>query len=228
MPAAKPRLTLFDLDHTLLDGDSDVLWCEFLMDLGHLDRVEFARRNAQMESDYRAGTVTTQAFSAFYVATLAGRSAADWEPLRRQFLHDRIAPRLDAASHALVKRHIDAGDLTVLSTATNRFLSELSAAHLGFEHLIATDCEVGADGCFTGGTLGTLNMRDGKVARLHAWLGERGLRLADCDSTFYSDSLNDLPLLLAVDHAVAVNPDPRLALEAQRRAWTVLSLRPPA
>ena len=222
------RLTLFDLDHTLLDGDSDVLWCEFLMDRGVLDRGEFAARNLAMERDYRAGTVTTQAFSEFYVATLAGRSPADWEPLRQEFLHERITPRLSDAAHALVRHHHERGDLTVLSTATNRYLCELSAAHLGFEHLIATECEFDADGRFSGRTAGTLNMRDGKVVRLHEWLAGRGCRLADFDSSFYSDSLNDLPLLCAVTQPVAVNPDPRLALEAQRRGWTVLALPPTA
>ena len=113
----------------------------------------------------------------------------------------------------------------MLSTATCRFLSEPSAALLGITELIATECELDASGRFSGRSLGTLNMREGKVLRLHDWLARQALALADVESTFYSDSINDLPLLSAVDHAVAVDPDARLAQEAARRAWPVLSLR---
>ena len=228
MALAQPglkRLALFDLDNTLLDGDSDVLWCEFLMHEGVLDRAEFAERNATMDAAYRAGEATPQAFSAFYVSTLAGRSAADWEPLRQAFLRREIVPRIPAAAMALVARHRDAGDLLVLTTATNRFLTELTAVHLGIEHLIATDCEVGADGCFSGRPTGVLNMREGKVTRLHSWLAARGQALADFHSTAYSDSINDLPLLCATTVAVAVHADARLAAEASSRGWAQLQLR---
>jgi len=220
----KPTLALFDLDHTLLDGDSDVLWCDFLMDRSVLDRAAFAARNAAMERDYKAGTVSVQAFSTFYVATLAGRTAAQWQPLREAFLAKVVAPRIGPAARALVRQHQQAGALVVLTTATNRFLTELTAHDLGIEHLIATDCEVAADGTFTGQPQGTLNMREGKVVRLHAWLAARGQQLADFDSWAYSDSANDLPLLGAVQHAVAVHPDARLAAEAAQRGWPTLRL----
>lgn len=218
------KLALFDLDHTLLDGDSDVLWCDFLMDRGVLERASFAPLNAQMERDYRAGTVGVQAFSTFYVSTLAGRTAAQWEPLRTAFLHDVIAPRIGPPARALVRRQHDEGALVVLTTATNRFITELTAQHLGITHLLATDCEQTGDGRFTGATTGTLNMREGKVTRLHAWLAARGQALDAFDSWAWSDSANDLPLLNAVQHAVAVHPDERLAAEAARRGWPVLRL----
>ena len=221
----RPKLTLFDLDHTLLAGDSDVLWCDFLLREGVLDRARFEPLNAAMERDYRAGTVSVQAFCEFYVGTLAGRSIAQWEPLRQRFLSEVIAPRLPAAAHALVQRHREAGDLLVLTTATNRVITELTAAHLGTPHLLATECETDAAGGLTGAVAGTPNMREGKVARLHDWLTARGQRLADFDSTFYSDSMNDLPLLAAVDHPVVVDADERLAAEAARRAWPSMSLR---
>jgi len=223
MPRPLP-LTLFDLDHTLLDGDSDVLWCDFLMQRGELDRALFEPRNRRMEREYEAGTVTAQAFCEFYVGTLAGRSRDQWQPLRREFLDTVIAPRIGPAAHGLVERHRSAGDLVVLTTATNRFITELTAALVGLPHLIATECEVGADGCFTGRVAGTLNMREGKVARLHEWLAEQHIDARDCETTFYSDSINDLPLLLAVRKPVAVNPDMRLAAEAAERGWPVLSL----
>jgi HAD superfamily hydrolase (TIGR01490 family) len=223
MPRLLP-LTLFDLDHTLLEGDSDVLWCEFLMDRGILDRAEFEPRNRRMERDYRAGTVSPLAFCEFYVATLQGRSHAEWEPLRREFFETVIAPRIGPVARELVARHRDAGDLVVLSTATNRFLTELTAAHLGIANLIATECEIGIDRRFTGRVAGTLNMREGKVARLHEWLAQQRIELHECDSTLYSDSINDLPLMQAVRRPIAVNPDIRLATEAADRGWQVLHL----
>lgn len=224
MSSALPRLTLFDLDHTLLSGDSDSLWCEFLMDRGRLDRAAFEPRNQDMEARYRAGTVGVQEFCDFYVGTLAGRTPADWEPLRREFVAERIAPRLPADARALVQRHRDAGDLLVLTTATNRYLTAPTAEYLGVEHLIATECEFDADGRFTGRTRGTPNMREGKVQRLHDWLAARGQALHRFASTAYSDSANDLPLLQAVQTAVAVDPDPRLAAVAAQRGWSVLRL----
>ena len=219
------RLALFDLDHTLLDGDSDVLWCDFLIQRGVLDADDFGARNAQMERDYKAGSVSVQAFCGFYVSTLAMRTRAQWEPLRREFVESVVVPRIGGAALALVRRHREAGDLLVLTTATNRFITEPTAAYLGIEHLIASECEIAADGNFTGRNTGVLNMREGKVERLHAWLGSRGIALADCEATFYSDSANDLPLLHAVRHAVAVNPDAKLAAEAAQRGWPAMQLR---
>jgi HAD superfamily hydrolase (TIGR01490 family) len=218
------RLTLFDLDHTLLDGDSDQLWCEFLIDRGVLPREPFETLNRDMARGYAAGAVSAQAFCDFYIGTLAGRSPGDWQALRRDYIDTRVVPRIGAAAQQLVARHRDAGDLVLLSTATCRFLSELSAVHLGISQLIATDCETGPDGRFTGRSLGVLNMREGKVQRLHDWLARQQLKLAELESTLYSDSINDLPLLSAVTHAVAVNPDTRLAAEAAARGWPVLSI----
>jgi len=218
-------LALFDLDHTLLDGDSDVLWCDFLMDRGVLDRAVFEPRNLQMAADYKAGTVSAQEFCEFYVGTLAGRTAAAWQPLRVAFLNECVAPRLLAAGRECIEAHRREGHELVLTTATNRFITELTAQALGIEHLVATDCEIGADGRFTGAVAGTLNMREGKVLRLREWLSSRGRELAHGDSVFYSDSINDLPLLAAVARAVAVDPDARLATEAASRGWTVLHWR---
>ncbi|HEY8358977.1 MAG TPA: HAD family hydrolase [Ramlibacter sp.] len=221
-------LALFDLDHTLLTGDTDVLWCEYLMERGILDRASFSTRNAQMEQRYREGSVDPQAFADFYVSTLAGRGPALWEPVRQDFFVREVLPRIPQAARALVRGHQQAGDLVVLTTATNRFLTEPTAASLGIAHLLATEVEQ-ADGVFTGRTRDTLNMRAGKVLRLQAWLANRGQKLEHLESTAYSDSINDLPLLEAVQRPVAVDPDARLASIAAERGWRVLHLdRTPA
>ena len=218
-------LAVFDLDNTLLTGDSDVLWCEFLVVHGLLPSDRLAL-NARMDADYRSGTVSALDFSQFYVGTLGGRSPAFWAPWRQRFLQEVVLPRIPAAAHALVARHRDAGHTLVLSTATNRVITELTAAALHIPHLIATEAAL-VDGSYTGRTAGVLNMREGKVQRLHDWLAARGLddaarALALASAHFYSDSINDLPLLQAVGHATVVDPDARLLAEAQARGWPVL------
>jgi HAD superfamily hydrolase (TIGR01490 family) len=218
------RLALFDLDHTLLSGDSDVLWCEFLMQEGMLDRTEFEPRNVHMARHYADASVTAQAFCDFYVATLAGRSPAQWLALCKRFLNEVVVSRIPASAHALVDQHRQRGDTLVLTTATNRVITELTAGHFGIANLIATDVEL-VDGVCTGRTAGTLNMREGKVERLRQWLRWRGLSPALLEqATFYSDSINDLPLLSAVAEPVVVDPDSRLRGHALAMGWRVLEL----
>jgi HAD superfamily hydrolase (TIGR01490 family) len=219
------RLALFDLDHTLLDGDSDELWCSFLVRRGLLERASFEARNRQLQFRYRAGVVGVQEFCEFYLSTLAGRSPDEWQAEREAFVHREIAPRIAARARELVEQHRALGDELILTTATNRYITELTAAHLGIAHLIATEFELGIDGRFTGRTAGVPNMREGKVTRLRAWLAERGL----ADETlrravFYSDSANDLPLLHAVGSAVAVSPDAALREAALAAGWPILEL----
>ena len=218
------RLALFDLDNTLLSGDTDPLWCAFLIEAGVLDPATFAAADRDIAERYALGTIAAAEFCAFYASTLAGRSAADWMPLRDRFVAAEIAPRLPAAAHALVETHRIAGDTVVLTTATNRFLVEPIAALLGIDAVVATELE-SSDGVFTGRNAGDLNMREGKVARMRAWLAEHGL---DADAltgaVFYSDSRNDLPLLRAVGRPVAVDPDDGLRAEARARGWEILIL----
>lgn len=222
-PVILRSIAFFDLDHTLLSGDSDVLWCEFLMEKRILDRDSFSARNADMEARYKAGTVGVDEFAQFYVGTLAGRTRGQWEPLRQEFLSTIIVPRIPAAAVQLVERHRRAGEVLLMTTATNRFITELTAQHFGIEHLIATETQI-EDGVFTGKPEGILNMRDGKVDRIEAWLAARGESLDDYRSAAYSDSMNDLPLLEAVDDPVAVDPDPRLTELALARGWPILKL----
>ena len=222
---ARSRLALFDLDNTLLSGDTDQLWCAFLIEEGLLDRAAFAAADRAIAERYASGNVAAAEFCAFYAATLAGRSANDWAPLRDRFVAASIEPRLPASSRALVARHHAEGDTVVLTTATNRFLVEPIAASLGIDALIATELDT-AEGVFTGRNAGVLNMREGKVERLRAWLVERGLDPGALEqASFYSDSRNDLPLLRAVGRPVAVDPDERLRKEAAARGWEVMTLR---
>ena len=219
-------LVLFDLDGTLLDGDTDELWCEFLMDEGVLDRADFEERNRSVVERYRAAAIGPAEFCAFYASTLRGRTAAAWSPLRERFVATRVLPRIGSTARALPARHREAGERVLLTTATNRFLTEPIAADLGFapEDLIATELEE-LGGIFTGANAGILNMREGKIERLRDWLEAVGLGPDAIEAaTFYSDSANDLPLLRAVRRAVAVDPDPTLRREAQERGWAILAL----
>lgn len=220
------RLALFDLDNTLLTGDSEVLWLDYLRGRGLLD-AGMAARNAEMDRRYHAGEATPAEFCGFYAALFAGRTAAEWQPLRDDYFASVLAPRLPDAAHALLRQHRAAGDRLVLSTASSRILAEPSALALGIEDLLATELQTDAQGRFTGRTRGTLNMREGKLARLRDWLAGQGddVDAALAAATFYSDSINDLPLLLAVGQPCAVDPDARLLLEAQRRHWPVLRLQ---
>ncbi len=220
----KPRLTCFDLDHTLLSGDSDVFWCDFLIEQGVLDNTTFAAKNTDMEARYKSGAVGLEEFANFYVGTLAGRTPAQWEALRQLFLRTCIVPNIPVSALTLVRQHQAAGDLVVLTTATNRFITELTALHLGIAHLIATEPQV-QGGLFTGQTMGTLNMRRGKVARLHDWLAARHQKRSDFFMTAYSDSINDWPLLDMADQAVAVDPDVRLRARAKMFNWPILKIK---
>jgi HAD superfamily hydrolase (TIGR01490 family) len=219
------RLALFDLDHTLLSGDSDVLWCEFLMNEGVLDRAAFQPRNDEMARRYGESTVSAQDFCEFYVSTLAGRTLGEWRHWCERFLNDVVEPRIPASAIELVESHRGRGDRLVLTTATNRVLTELTAARLGIADLLATEVEL-VDGRCTGRTRDVLNMREGKVTRLRSWLVEQGVDPdpALASATFYSDSSNDLPLLQAVGHPVVVDPDAGLRRHAQARGWRVLEL----
>ncbi|MGL6110652.1 MAG: HAD family hydrolase [Rubrivivax sp.] len=215
------RLALFDLDHTLLSGDSDVLWCDFLMEQGLLD-ASFGERNRRMAAAYTAGSVTPADYCNFYATTLAGHGETYWLPLRERFLHEVIRPRIPADARTLLQQHRESGHTLVLTTATNRVVSALTAADLGVDHHLATELETN-EGLFTGRTRGVLNMRTGKVERLRAWLLEQGQpETVLKQAAFYTDSINDLSLLSVVRRPVVVDPDPRLESAALRKGWQVL------
>lgn len=217
------RLALFDLDRTLLTADSDVLWCEFLIAQGQLS-ADFRERFEDMAQRYDAGTVVPEDYCDFYARTLEGRETAALQALRELFFDDWVRPRIPADARDLLQRCRDAGETIVLTTATNRVVSELTARDLGVDHYLCTELEL-MDGRFTGRTCGVLNMRAGKVERLRAWLDSLGApaRLLR-EATFYTDSINDLALLSVVRRPVVVDPDPRLESRALRMGWSVLRL----
>jgi HAD superfamily hydrolase (TIGR01490 family) len=212
------RLALFDLDHTLLDGDSDQLWCDFLIEKSLLDKAIFSSKNEAMARDYKSGAVDVQVFCEFYIGTLTLKTPQEWEPLRQEFLTTWVMPRLCEGGKAQIRTHQAKGDRVVMTTATNRFITELTAAHLGISELIATEAEV-KDGLFTGKALGVLNMREGKVQRLMTWCEQQHLQWTQLETWGYSDSINDLPLLKAVDHPTVTQGDVKLRTEAAQRGW---------
>ena len=225
MSTPAKRLALFDLDNTLLSGDSDYEWGQFLVDRGVLAREEYEAQNAAFFEQYKAGTLDIHEYLGFALRPLAAHTAEDLARWHGEFMRARILPMITPRARALVRRHMDAGELCAVVTATNSFVTAPIARELGIPHLIATEPE-SVNGRFTGRVAGTPCFREGKIRRVDQWLAGIGRRLEDyATSSFYSDSHNDLPLLERVRRPVAVDPDDQLAAEAARRGWPVISLR---
>ncbi|MCZ2105287.1 MAG: HAD-IB family hydrolase [Comamonadaceae bacterium] len=227
-PAPRPRLALFDLDHTLLPLDSDYEWGEFTVRLGWCDREGFGRRNAAFFADYQSGRLDVHDYVRFATDAVRERGPQAAAQAHARFMREVITPAIRPQARALVERHRAAGDLLVIVTATNEFITRPIAQALGVADLIAIELERDRDGWITGEIRGVPSMREGKVQRLGQWLAARGLTLGETQSTFYSDSMNDLPLLEQVDHPVATNPDARLRALAHERHWRILDLFEPS
>ena len=217
------RLALFDLDHTLLAGDSDFEWAQFLIDKGVLDREVQEARNRQFYEAYKAGTLDIHEFLDFQLLPLSRHPRAQLDEWHLEFMREHIHPMITRKARDLVESH--RGDARVIVTATNSFVTWPIAREFGIENLIATEPEQ-LDGEFTGRVTGVPSFREGKVTRVRAWMAEHGIAWDDIqESWFYSDSLNDLPLLSIVSHPVAVDPDETLKEHAIRHGWQVISLR---
>lgn len=215
-------LAIFDLDNTLLAGDSDHLWGEHLAVRGVVDGAHYQRENDRFLREYEAGRLDIRTFLRFSLRALAENTPEDLERWRREFIEERVAGIIAPGTPALLERHRAAGDQLLIITATNRFVTEPIAEMLGVGTLIATEPEM-RDGRYTGEVAGTPCFREGKVERLHEWLEGDADRLRS--SSFYSDSHNDLPLLERVERPVAVDPDPALHRIATDRGWEIISLR---
>ncbi len=218
------KLALFDLDNTLLAGDSDFEWAQFLIEQGVLDRELFEARNQHFYDQYRAGTLDIHEFLDFQLKPLARHPREQLEKWHRDYMNRKIMPMITQKARDLVESH--AGDARVVVTATNSFVTRPIAREFGIENLVATDPEERPDGEFTGGVQGLPAFREGKVARVESWLAGLGLTWGSFEETwFYSDSLNDLPLLSKATHPVAVDPDETLKEHAVANGWMVISLR---
>jgi HAD superfamily hydrolase (TIGR01490 family) len=221
---AKKRLALFDLDHTLLPIDSDYSWGVFTQDIGWTDPVVFKQRNDAFYEHYKAGTLDVHDYVRFATEAIRLRGQAEALRAREQFMRDVIAPVIRPSALQLLQAHREAGEQIVIITATNEFVTAPIAQALGVDELIAVKLARGADGWITGEIDGVPSMRAGKVERMAQWLVQRGLDWGGVETTFYSDSMNDLPLLERADHPVATNPDDRLREIATQRGWRILDL----
>ena len=218
------QLALFDLDNTLLTGDSDSGWIAYLVDQDILDRQTFEQQNAVFFAQYQAGTLDIDEYHAFQMQSLTCLPRAALERHLDDYLETRIRPMITEKARSQVNRHLENGDLCALVTATNCFITSPICREFGIPHLIAT-VAAQENGEFTGKPRGTPSFREGKISRVDEWLESLGLWRGSFErSWFYSDSLNDLPLLEIVSDPVAVNPDPTLRAHAERAGWEILML----
>ncbi len=215
-------LAIFDLDNTLIGGDSDYLWGRFLVERGLVDGEDFAARNEQFYADYQAGRLDIMAYLRFALSPLAGQPPDVLAAWHREFMVSKIQPIMLPRAAALIESHRERGHELLIVTATNHFITRPIADALGVRELLACEAEI-VNGRYTGEPLGVPSYHEGKVTRLNAWLAGRNITLAG--SFCYSDSHNDLPLLELVDHPVAVDPDPVLLAHAEAAGWPVISLR---
>ena len=219
------NLALFDLDNTLLTSDSDFEWSQFLIEKKVLDRKEYESRNLEFYEQYKSGTLDINQFLDFQLQPLSLHPRTQLDDWHNEFMAKKIISQIAPGAYKLINEHMLGGDLCIIITATNRFVTEPIARILGINNLIAT--EPGQeDGEFTGQVSGTPCFREGKITRLEDWMDEHNLTwLSFLESWFYSDSLNDIPLLKKVTNPVAVDPDSTLEKYAKENNWPIISLR---
>ncbi len=219
------NLALFDLDNTLLAGDSDYNWSLFLIGEGLLDAKTHHERNEQFYLDYKNGNLDIYKFLEFQLKLLSQHPKKRLDELHLKYMDQVIRPMMTQKAQDLVDKHKAQGDLCLVITATNSFVTKPIAAAYGIEHLIGTDPEM-VNGEYTGGVSGVPSFKEGKVTRINQWLAERGLQLSDFKTSyFYSDSHNDLPLMKLVTYPVAVDADDTLSAYAKQQGWPQISLR---
>jgi HAD superfamily hydrolase (TIGR01490 family) len=215
-------LAVFDLDNTLLGGDSDNLWGEFLCEQGLVDSAGYAEQNDQFYRDYQRGELDINAYLRFALGSLRGHPMETLQSWHRDFMRLKIEPIILPAAEALIDKHRRQGHQLLIITATNEFITRPIARALGIDELLACEGEI-VDGLYTGEPTGIPSYHAGKVTRLETWSAEMGTSMTG--AYFYSDSHNDLPLLELVDNPVAVDPDDKLRARAQVAGWPIISLR---
>jgi HAD superfamily hydrolase (TIGR01490 family) len=215
-------LAIFDLDNTLLNGDSDYLWGQFLAQQGHVDGAFYEKENQRFYEEYTAGTLDIFEFLEFSLAPLSKIEMGELRQLHNRFMDECIRPIISNKSRALIKEHACKKDTLLIITATNLFITGPIAEELEIQNIIATEPEI-TNNRYTGKVFGTPCFREGKVERLTKWLKQTGGNLAD--SCFYSDSHNDLPLLELVKKPIAVDPDDTLRSHAEMKGWDIISLK---
>jgi HAD superfamily hydrolase (TIGR01490 family) len=215
-------LAIFDLDNTLIAGDSDNLWGRFVCERGLVDGEGFAARNDQFYADYQSGSLDITAYLHFALGPLKGRPQTELDAWHQDFMTSKIEPIMLPKAAALIDDHRKQGHELLIITATNHFITRPIATALGVAELLACEAQI-VDGLYTGEPTGIPSYHAGKVTRLYAWLDGRDTTLAG--AYFYSDSHNDLPLLELVDNPVAVDPDDTLLVRARESGWPVISLR---
>ncbi len=216
------KLAIFDLDNTLLAGDSDYRWGCFMAQKGVVNAEEYEKANAEFYAQYKAGKLDIIEFLEFALAPLAEVDFDLLQDWHKEFMASEIRPIILQQGRELIEHHRQQGHTLLILTATNDFITTPIAAELGIEHIIATKAER-VDGQYTGKVDGEPSFQGGKINRLDAWLTEH--QMQPDESWFYSDSINDLPLLEQVDHPFAVDPDEQLEAAAKRNGWPVVSLR---
>ena len=218
------KLALFDLDHTLIPIDSDHAWGEFATRIGWADPQVFKRRNDEFYAQYKAGTLDIHEYIRFTTEPVRRHGPGAAAEAQARFMREVVGPAITPQARALVESHRKAGDQIAIVTATNEFVTRPIAQSFGVDELIAVQLARGPGGWYSGDIAGTPSFREGKVTRVGEWLAARGRGWGDVDITFYSDSLNDLPLLARVSDPVAVDPDATLRAHAERAGWTLLNL----
>jgi len=220
----KKKLALFDLDHTLIPFDSDYEWNEFTIALGWRDGDAFRQANEAFFAQYRDGTLNIHDYVRFATQAIRDKGATESIAAHARFMEAVVLKGIQKPALDLVQSHQKVGDMVVIVTATNEFVTRPIAGAFGVKELIAIELARNAQGAFTGDILGTPSFREGKVTRVESWLAARNLGWQDVETTFYSDSMNDLPLLEIATHPVATNPDVRLRQLATDRGWRILDL----
>jgi|TARA_X000001036_G_scaffold285538_1_gene265283 HAD superfamily hydrolase (TIGR01490 family) len=218
----KRNLAIFDLDNTILKGDSDYSWINFLIQQGLVDKEEYEKKNKYFYDQYYKGKLDYDEWAEFALSTIKGKKPDEMEDLLSKFLREVIEPMINIYALRLLHKHNDNNDIMLLASATNSVIVEPIAKRLGFKNIIATDVEI-IDELYTGKVLGIPALSGGKLIKVREWMLQNNIKSFD-NTTFYSDSINDLPLLAEVSKPVAINPDDMLREECQKRSWEIIDL----